>query len=633
MSRPDVDESGALLGGDPPPRLFAATPEPAQQRRSYDVGAHTWQSWPPAARADSGSFAQPVDGTGDGENGAGGDMPVIRQRCTVAAVTAVVFLCIYLAWPFRAGEEGGEVHGSVNTRATLGGVPGSLVGGSVAIIGGGLAGAVTALELASRGVGGITLFEQSPSLLASTSSMISATINLDTVYRDWLHGKEIFSVYTAVEMGYSEYSAVGASNDTRWSAFLGNAASRLSSDPRTFKTQRRAFFRKSYESLVALVRAYPSLCSAIIGHWCCEAGPMTHNYLAGAGAACGNDTMGLFQVTGDPKLCAWMKTGAGAAALGCDDASLRSRGDCEAAGHVWRDVQYTFYDRAETYARIGGFLQEDTAIECSIVEHKITGFARSEILFQVVGDLLREKGVRVALSCDVLGVEPVPQDLSARLLLRVGAGAGGRPCALEAPQGLVYDHVVVAAAAASVPLLATLDPTLRDHLVGIKGYGLMGGAGSPTVPPTEAAYGLHLLDESRQFRAAYVRSTSDMHVKAWGGHDVQASNSGMKPPYAFCDAATEAHIFKNGPSCARALDAAAGTVRLAGMRPVSSLAGVPLLKRYVGPYRNLLLNTGYGYNGYDLAWFASSCMAQWLVADSLEDPVCEAAVATGPEPW
>mmetsp|Transcript_124235 Transcript_124235/g.397672 ORF Transcript_124235/g.397672 Transcript_124235/m.397672 type:complete len:665 (+) Transcript_124235:3-1997(+) len=501
----------------------------------------------------------------------------------------------------------------------------------VAIIGCGLAGAATALELLMQTQKRIriTIYEQSPTLLTSTSSIIAGTINFDTPYRAWLHGKAMFSVYDMVRDGFT---ASALSSDTRWANFLMNTAAKMSRDPRADLTQKRKVFRESYEQLTRLVREFPRLCEALIGQWCCDAGDTTRHHLEDvAGVACpsssddpSRSTLGLFQLTSDVEMCAWMRQAASSVPNGCDDKRFLDSATCEEYGHRWHAVRYTFYNTSLTRERLSGFLQSETTAFCSLVEHRITGYARSEVLFSVVDDILTSRGVSVGLSCNVLALQPT-DDVAGRV--RVISDAG---CSLGGTRE--YDRVVVAASAASVPLLAEVDPLLGNHLVGVKGYGLSGAGGSPQIPENQAGRGLHFMDMSRRFAAAYARATADSFVKVWGGHDVSATDEGVKPPYGFCSAEEEDKIFRRGPSCAAALVDVPTTTRLSGMRPVPSIGGVPLLKRYTGSWRNVLLNTGYGYNGYDLSWFASSCTSQWLTQDTLEHvPVCLAASKTGPE--
>jgi hypothetical protein len=485
------------------------------------------------------------------------------------------------------------------------------------------------LELIANGFKSITMFEQSPSLLVSTSSMISATINLDTNYRKWMHGETVMDPYEIVTNGFS----ATASHDTRWAEFVANVGIKYASDSRTGKPQKRKVFRASYDRMLNLVRRFPSLCGALIGAWCCDAGPEARTHLQNVGhvaCAASSDptasTVGLFQLTTDPQMCAWMARGAQTIVPGCDDEAITTQAACEAAGHGWVDVAYTFYDANQTRARVGDFLRFGPSEPCSIVEHRMSGFARSEVLFGILGELLRAGGVNVALNCNVASLRPVG-DVSGTVQVVIDPAS----TACQASNLPPFQQVIVAAGAASVALVSPVDPSIKDNLVGVMGYGLAGSADAPQISGGQSGRGLHFMDESKRFAAAYVRTTTDMRVKAWGGNDVHAKSSDLKPPYAFCDAATVDHIFREGPACAKAIVDLPGTVHVAGMRPVPSIGGVPLIKRYTAFWQNVFLNTGYGYNGYDLTWFASACTAQWVVHGQLTDPICIAASKSGPE--
>jgi glycine/D-amino acid oxidase-like deaminating enzyme len=336
--------------------------------------------------------------------------------------------------------------------------------------------------------------------------------------------------------------------------------------------------------------------------------------------------MGLFQLTGDYERCAWMQQASLRDVNGCDEPSLVTKEACESLGHSWQRVSYEFYNASETQKRLSSFLNDDSRVACAIVEHQMTGYARSEILFQVITEILQEEGVQLGTSCDVTDLQPI--GANGRIQV-VSKSAPSGACTLNSLKE--FDRVIVAASAASVPLLRKVDPRLEDHLIGVKGYGLQGGEGSPMIPQEQSGRGLHFMDESKRFEAAYARATEDLRVKVWGGHAVAKEDEELKPPYSFCSYSEEERIFRQGPSCASSLVGLPATRRLAGMRPVPSIGAVPMIKRYTGQWSNLFLNSGFGYNGYDLSWFASFCTVQWLEQGELEDPVCQRAVKVGRE--
>lgn len=51
--------------------------------------------------------------------------------------------------------------------------------------------------------------------------------------------------------------------------------------------------------------------------------------------------------------------------------------------------------------------------------------------------------------------------------------------------------------------------------------------------------------------------------------------------------------------------------------------------RYEDEWSNLFLNTGYGWNGYDLAWFSSNCIAEWVENDVVTSDRCDEATYVG----
>ena len=73
------------------------------------------------------------------------------------------------------------------------------------------------------------------------------------------------------------------------------------------------------------------------------------------------------------------------------------------------------------------------------------------------------------------------------------------------------------------------------------------------------------------------------------------------------------------------------TIKQTGMRPIPSTGQAPMIKRYEGEWENLFLNTGYGYNGYDLSWFASMCTVDWLKTNTHNLDRCKEATAIGQE--
>jgi glycine/D-amino acid oxidase-like deaminating enzyme len=139
----------------------------------------------------------------------------------------------------------------------------------VAVIGGGIGGATTVLELMEAGFKEITLFEKSDDLFQSTSSMIAATVNFETFYRkDWKPSAGLSQAFAMFRAGNKR--AKGRVQRERWFEFMGHSAlNQLFPDQRSEETQRRKIFRISRRRLIHHIKLYPEICDAAIGYWCC----------------------------------------------------------------------------------------------------------------------------------------------------------------------------------------------------------------------------------------------------------------------------------------------------------------------------------------------------------------------------
>jgi hypothetical protein len=111
---------------------------------------------------------------------------------------------------------------------------------------------------------------------------------------------------------------------------------------------------------------------------------------------------------------------------------------------------------------------------CSLVEHKITGFVRTEVLFEVLSEIFANQSMQVITDCKITSLEAAPSGETIKVNTH-------KDCQMEVPGGQnvlfgnrQFDRVVVSANAASVSLLNEADPLLDRHLVGIKGYGMVG---------------------------------------------------------------------------------------------------------------------------------------------------------------
>jgi len=515
----------------------------------------------------------------------------------------------------------------------------------VAVIGAGIGGVTTVIELIEAGFEHITLYEKSNDLLSSTSSMIAATVNFDAFYReDW---KTEAGLGEAFKM-FSEGNKIanGRKQRERWFEFMGHSAlSQVFPDQRSELSQRKKIFRISRQRLIHHIKVFSArLCEAAIGYWCCEAGDLAKAKIEEQGLKCPEDPnsvdspFGLFQLAHDVAQCDKFKEvstnevgsdGLAGATNTCDDSQFVDEASCVAAGHFWVPLSYSYYNNSETVARVPGFLQADTEGKewCSMVEHQLTGYVRTEHFFEIIGELFTANpNVTILTGC---GVQQLVALGGVNNQIRIDPSTTENDACVAA----TFDKVVVSANLGAVPLFKdAIDPKLDRHLFGLKGYGLSGktnDTGVEDIKEENAGRSVHYIDHGEEFQAAYARAMENDKVKIWGGHD--ASFTEFAPPYAFCDAETEDHIFELGPASAKDLITDPDTIKQTGMRPIPSLGQAPMIKRYEGEWENVFLNTGYGYNGFDLAWFSSMCTVDWLKTNTHNLDRCKEATAIGQE--
>jgi hypothetical protein len=67
------------------------------------------------------------------------------------------------------------------------------------------------------------------------------------------------------------------------------------------------------------------------------------------------------------------------------------------------------------------------------------------------------------------------------------------------------------------------------------------------IDPEQAGRALHFQDHGYEFRAAYARSTVELKVKIWGGHDVDLDEEEVSsPPYTDITESQKQRIFGGG---------------------------------------------------------------------------------------
>lgn len=155
-------------------------------------------------------------------------------------------------------------------------------------------------------------------------------------------------------------------------------------------------------------------------------------------------------------------------------------------------------------------------------------------------------------------------------------------------------------------------------------YGVEGDD-TPTIRPEQIGRGVMFNTAGADGRAAFSRATAAGKVKIWGGAYIDASDDNVFIPYHEPVRSNLTRLFETpAPEVAQLLwEGGAATETC--LRPVPSIGEVPLIKKYGGEWSNLYLNTGYGFNGYDLAYFASDCVVSLMNRDELT-PACQDAL-------
>ena len=446
---------------------------------------------------------------------------------------------------------------------------------SVAIVGGGAAGSVLALELLGRGKSTVTVFETALDLLSSTSANIAATVNLDTytrTFEDHLKEDGLDRLVNLAEQGAQFVDSMDSMMAQRWRAWLGNVAAAAERDQRAASDQRIAFYNHSAAALNAAAGVH---------------GAVICDHMRTPLANCpGNEACSLWTI----------------ASSGCDEV----RADLDAG--------YEVTSRAQTRNPFATARANTAAYECAISASTGTGFMRTQAFYTAVTTLLGSNpAASLRLGTSVLSLTEEISSFGTR-----------RPCVTVETGTECFDRVVVAASVASIPLLDDVDPFLEQHLIGIKGYGMLYPPAVPLSAADRDEVAVKLKDQASTYRAAYFRATVGGDVVGWGGHEATLSNS--LPPAATKTSEELNDIFEH---VATPAEVAAATM-MVGLRPVPTIIGMPLLKTYPA-HPNVILNTGYGYHGYDLAWGSASCVADFIETGLHSNPVCQTAFKQGAE--
>eukprot|EP00300_Choanocystis_sp_HF-7_P042825 c9509_g1_i2.p1 GENE.c9509_g1_i2~~c9509_g1_i2.p1 ORF type:complete len:692 (+),score=145.96 c9509_g1_i2:44-2119(+) len=461
----------------------------------------------------------------------------------------------------------------------------------VAVIGGGIAGMTTVLEVLDQHPGvGITLFEFSPSLDVSTSALIAASMSFDEQDQFWGSIDRDYKRVVETLIGDS-LSGAEAKRLLEWGTRL--LAERIRKDKRfdvDFQTQ---LFHLSLDALKRQVSLHPEqLCSSVIGEWCCDSTPAQDTLIA-QDINCSTNNFGLYHVIESQKIC--------------DD--IVSSGKAPGLG-------YDVHNAGETISRISDFMKHEDAarVSCSIVDPARSGYTRGEVLLPTLGTFFNSlPNVFLFTGCEVTDLEPIAGGEQIALTLS-GSGCPASPA--------TFDRVIVASGANSQHILRKVDPQIFWQILPLFGFLLTGSTQDvpdvPTVSPAQLGLGLQLEDRGENLEAAFIRSTEDRMVRLGGGAQL-VSQEKFLPPFPQANANQVRRVF-DPLELSRNISNAPHTNHATGARPISYFVNFALIKVYAGQWRHVLLNSGLGFHGYTMSWGASKLVADLLIDRTITDP-------------
>jgi len=460
----------------------------------------------------------------------------------------------------------------------------------VAVIGGGIAGSSTTLELLNHDNVEITLFEQGPQIghNKSASGIIAAlTATFNPGKHHWGAPDEPLEIQETLQQQARFYKV--SEINRRMIEFAHRMALNkvAKHDKRTQKEYKHHFNQASRARLEEQLDKYPQLCEAIQGPYCCRPGSKAKEWIdSGEGGLNGkhNETCnirrGLFHI--------WKDIGWHAAK---SEEGARQ-------GH-WQIA-----DREENrsvYQRAVDFLDTPN-IAGALWNSRDEGFVRVETLYPILTKLFEEKGVTLALNCLVKGI-------------RNETGAGIEVVIDNAREncdhaGGVFDRVIVSGGANTVNILEGVDELIYSDLMPVKGFAV--ATHSRLFEPDQVGMGAQVED-----LAHYVRPMIDGGVAYGYGKEIGTFDDELLDPKFNCWKKDEFGPEVTG--LGRKVLEQPDVMRLSGIRPLSHFNDFPLLKHYDDKWSGLVLNTGYGFYGYTLSWKSSQIAVDFAVTGKVSD--------------
>lgn len=438
-------------------------------------------------------------------------------------------------------------------------------GKSIAVIGGGSAGAVTVLELLRREeVSEVTLIEQADRIghPKSASGIIAALLITDPEAEYWNVMDDPHDVLEKVKWINVQKDA----NYERLVKFAQRAASyKVKKDPRVQKPHQTRWFKEGGKIVKELINWKPELCEAIIGPFCCEEGTLAAAWMQEQGAEKGlhcNYLHGVAHIFSTQ-----------------DDFKIADNEKKAAKGHwdVWKHGSSEL-DIVEKYIQknLSGAVWQD--------HHE--GFVRVELLFPILTKIFKESGkVDLAMNCNVKGVKANQATGKVSVIIDEKLSPD---CKLSRN----FDKVIVAAGAGSVPLLSEVDQNLPWEMIPVKGFAIANS--DDMVMEKNRMIGIEFEEPGQ-----YIRAQADGGIRYGFGRVIGTfEDELLDPKFEHWESEYDPKFTGLGKEMLK-LD---HTHRLAGMRPVSAMGNFPIVKAFQGEYSGILLNTGFGFYGYGLTW-------------------------------
>lgn len=501
------------------------------------------------------------------------------------AVLATVAVC-FLTWAIGADVQDQSQRQNGPAKKKL----------SVAIVGGGVAGTVTALELLTRAqVTRVTIFEHGPQLghNKSASGIIAAILGFASSHKYWDHRIPFLKVEHWLAMRLEAPSVRG------WEFGQYMAHLRMTNDRRLRKRDQLDFFKQSRQRLEELLDRFPELCGAIVGPFCCRQGSTAAKW------------MGNHSNTRKYGVSCTVVSGVGHAfetrknaAIQDDPAARAQRFTMLTSGNSKKEINSTEHRiHRPSLRNLEALLRQD--LYAGLWNDEDEGFVRVEDFYPIAVSILLRSGVRIVTSCDVRHVQPVAARASAA---RPRLKGKLEVITSYACKGGTFDRVIVAAGASSVNLMRRHDRSIPQQLVPVKGYAV--AADVPLFSSESRQIGIEYEDLGH-----YIRAQSNGGVRYGFGRELGTFDDQLLDP-SF--EGWQSHTGPHQTGLGRMI-MDSPHVELAGFRPLSVFLKFPLLKRYKGEWSGLLVNTGFGFYGYGMAWKSAALVVDLALGDDPHD--------------